>query len=61
MRLSASRDMTAAKSFFKKALKQAGQVPDRTTTDGHSAFPRAVSEDLGEAVTHRRLSFDITR
>jgi putative transposase len=31
----------------------AGQVPAQVTTDGHDAYPRAIRETLGDAVTHR--------
>ncbi|MDP9374377.1 MAG: transposase, partial [Chloroflexota bacterium] len=29
------------------------RVPERVTTDGHDAYPRAIHETLGDAVTHR--------
>ncbi len=51
--LSEHRDMDAAKRFFRQAVDVAGQVPDRVTTDGHDAYPRAIRETLGEDVTHR--------
>ena len=51
--LSEHRDMGAAKRFFKAALDVAGQTPERVTTDGHDAYPRAIRETLGEEVTHR--------
>ncbi len=47
------RDRDAAKRFFKAALDVAEQVPNRVTSDGHDASPRAIRETLGEAVTHR--------
>ena len=53
VRLSKKRDMGAAKAFFKKALSTAGEPPERVTTDGHDAYPRAVKEELGEEVQHR--------
>ncbi len=28
-------------------------MPERVTTDGHDAYPRAIRERLGETVTHR--------
>ena len=34
--LSATRDMRAAKRFFRSARSVAGFVPDRVTTDGHN-------------------------
>ncbi len=51
--LSEHRDMDAAKRFFRQAVDVAGQVPDRVTTDGHDAYPRAIRETLGEDVMHR--------
>ena len=51
--LSEHRDMDAAKRFFKGALEIAEQAPERVTTDGHDAYPRAIRETLGEEVTHR--------
>jgi transposase-like protein len=51
--LSEHRDMEAAKRFFKAALAVAEQTPEKVTTDGHDAYPRAIREILGEAVTHR--------
>jgi len=47
------RDMDAAKRFFKGALDVAGQAPERVTTDGHDAYPRAIREALGPDVRHR--------
>jgi len=51
--LSQTRDMDAAQRFFRQARVVAGQAPERVTTDGHSAYPRAIRETLGEAVEHR--------
>jgi putative transposase len=45
--------MTAAKAFFRGALEVAGEAPERVTTDGHDAYPRAIREALGESVLHR--------
>ena len=52
-RLSATRDLKAAKQFFAQALTVAGQPPERVTTDGHDAYPRAIRETLGRKVLHR--------
>jgi len=30
-----------------------GETPDRVTTDGHDAYPRAMREELGVTVKHR--------
>ena len=51
--LSQKRDMTAAQTFFKQARTVTGQAPERVTTDGHDAYPRAIAEVLGPDVFHR--------
>jgi putative transposase len=51
--LSEHRDMEAAKRFFNTALEVAEQAPEKVTTDGHDAYPRAIRETLGEEVMHR--------
>ena len=51
--LSATRDMRAAKRFFRSARSVAGFVPDRVTTDGHNSYPRAIRSTLGRNVRHR--------
>jgi putative transposase len=43
-RLSARRDVTAAKAFFKKAAKSQGRVPQTITLNGYAASHRAVRE-----------------
>ena len=43
-RLSARRDVQAAKAFFKKAIKSQGSVPRTITLDGYAASHRAVRE-----------------
>jgi len=52
-RLSETRDLQAAKSFFAQVLAVMGQPPQRVTTDGHAAYPRAIRETLGKKVLHR--------
>jgi putative transposase len=52
--LSETRDLEAAKQFFARALAIVGKPPQRVTTDGHSAYPRAIRETLGKQVLHRR-------
>src|SRR5436305_14338567 len=47
------RDMEAAKRFFKQATDVVGHRPERVTTDGHDAYPRAIHETLGSDVLHR--------
>ena len=52
-RLSEKRDMDAAQQFFKQALSVIGHTPEQVTTDGHTSYPRAVREILGDHVLHR--------
>ena len=49
----ATRDMRAAKRFFRSARSVAGFVLDRVTTDGNSSYPRAIRSTLGRKVRHR--------
>jgi putative transposase len=42
--LSETRDMEAAKRFFRQARAVVGSAPTRVTTDGHDAYPRAIRE-----------------
>jgi hypothetical protein len=51
--LSDHRDLTAAKHFFRSAKAVTAVIPDRVTTDGHDAYPRAVRTELGSRVRHR--------
>jgi transposase-like protein len=40
--LSGHRDLAAAKAFIRSAKAVTGVTPDRVTTDGHDAYPRAI-------------------
>jgi putative transposase len=51
--LSEHRDMEAAKKFFTQAREVVGHRPERVTTDGHDAYPRAIRRTLGRKVVHR--------
>ncbi len=51
--LSETRDMDAAKRFFQRARTVVGHAPEKVTTDGHDACPRAICETLGSEVRHR--------
>jgi len=51
--LSETRDMAAAKAFFRSAKAVTGITPARVTTDGHDCYPRAIRTDLGWHVRHR--------
>jgi putative transposase len=53
VRLSSSRDLVAAEAFFRSAWTVTGVTPDRVTTDGHDAYPRAIHAVFGKGVTHR--------
>jgi transposase-like protein len=55
--LSQTRDLEAAKRFFAQALAVVGLPPERVTTDGHDAYPRAIHETLGSTVLHRCNSY----
>ena len=59
--LSEQRDMAAAQRFFAQALDRAGQAPERVTTDGHDAYPRAIRETLGAGVAHRTSRYKNNR
>ena len=45
--------MAAAKQFFQQAKDVTGCTPQRVTTDGHGAYPRAIRQVLGRKVVHR--------
>ncbi len=51
--LSETRDMDAANRFFTRARTVVGHAPDKVTTDGHDAYPRAIRETCGPDVRHR--------
>ena len=52
-RLSETRDMAAAKAFFRGAVSAMGKIPRQVTSDGHDSYPRAIREVLGPKVEHR--------
>jgi putative transposase len=53
VRLSDTRDLSAAEVFFRSAWTVTGVIPDRITTDGHDAYPRAIRKVFGKRVLHR--------
>jgi putative transposase len=53
VRLSDTRDLAAAEAFFRSAWTVTGMIPDRITTDGHDAYPRAIRNVFGDRVRHR--------
>ena len=52
VRLSETRDMAAAKAFFRSAKAVTGVIPARVTTDGHDSYPRAIRTELSNGVRH---------
>jgi transposase-like protein len=48
--LSQTRDLEAATRFFQRAVQVLGHGPEQVTTDGHTAYPRAIREALGPQV-----------
>jgi transposase-like protein len=57
VRLSEHRNLAAAKRFFRSAKAVTGVIPDRVTTDGHDAYPRAIRTELGSRVRHRTSGY----
>ena len=55
--LSETRDLLAAKAFFKQAFVAVGHKPDRVTTDKHASYRRAVRRVLGRKVLHRTSQY----
>lgn len=51
--LSETRDLAAAKAFFRSAQSVTQVEPEQVTTDGHTSYPTAIAEELGKAVEHR--------
>ena len=52
--LSETRDLQAAQRFFRRARAVVSHAPDRVTTDGQDASPRAIRRTLGRKVVDRR-------
>ena len=53
VRLSETRDMAAARAFFRSARTATGITPARVTTDGHDSYLKAIQTELGGHVRHR--------
>ncbi len=51
--LSDTRDQNSAIMFFNSAKSVTRITPDKVTTDKNAAYPKAISQGLGETVTHR--------
>ena len=52
-RLSAKRALAAAEAFFRAARMTTGAIPERITTAGHDAYPRALRHVFGAQVAQR--------
>jgi transposase-like protein len=57
VRMSETRDMEAAKAFFRSAKAVTGVTPARVTTDGHDSYPRAIRTELNESVKRRTSQY----
>ena len=55
--LSETRDRAAAEAFFRSARTVTERVPERVPTDGHDAYPGAITAELGEEICHRTNRF----
>ena len=53
-RLSRTRDVAAAKAFFKKAIRHEGRSPHTITLDGYAASHRAVREMCTDGLLPKR-------
>lgn len=51
--LSATRDMDAAKRFFRSTQSIVNAAATQVTTDVHDSYPREIRETLGRKVKHR--------
>ena len=56
------RDITAAKRFFKKVLKQCKHMPFNITTDKHALYKTAIEElknegVIGQNLNHRQIKY----
>jgi len=59
--LSETRDRDAAKRFFARARTVVGHAPEKVTTDGHDADPRAIRDTLGPDVQQRTSRYMTNR
>jgi putative transposase len=55
--VSEKRKMEAAQRFFQQAIAVVGHAPHQVTTDGHSSYPRAIRETMGNDVQHRMSKY----
>jgi transposase-like protein len=54
-RVSRTRDVAAAKAFFKKAIRHEGRPPHTITLDGYAASHRAVHEMRDDGLLPKRM------
>ena len=54
---SETRDMAAAKAFFRSTKAVTSIIPEQVTTDGHDSDPRAIRSELGRDVRHRTSGY----
>lgn len=52
IRLSKTRDMDGTKAFFAQAVELHEAPPEKVATDGLASYPRAIADELGDAVEH---------
>jgi transposase-like protein len=55
--LGKTRDMEAAKRFFRQAVSVVGHDPEHVTTDGHASYARAGRETRGSQGQHRTRKY----
>jgi putative transposase len=51
--LSEKQDKAAAVAFFHSPHTVTDSISERVTTDGHNAYPGAITAELGDEVHHR--------
>lgn len=49
--------MEASKAFFAQVYEVTQPPPQRVAADGHTCYPRAIDEELGEDVEHEVRSY----
>lgn len=56
-RLSKTRDMEAARAFFKQALEVRNKAPKKVISDKHASYPKAIDKELGKKVEHSTIKY----
>jgi transposase-like protein len=57
VRLSKTRDLEAAETFFRQVKETVGHTPKKITTDGHDSYPKAIRKTFGLNVEHRTTKY----